>query len=49
MELTINEAREELLTITKQFEWLLTDSQQTALSMADSALKTIDDMNTKGR
>ena len=44
MELTITEAREELVTIVKDFNDFLTTSQKTAILLADQALKTIADM-----
>lgn len=49
MELTINEARQEILTIAQDYALVLCESQMVALSMAEQALKTIDDMKTKGR
>ena len=44
MELTITEAREELVTIVRDFNDFLTTSQKTAILLADQALKTIEDM-----
>lgn len=48
MDLTINEARQELLTIAQDFAPVLCESQLIAISMGEQALKTISDINTKG-
>lgn len=48
MDLTLTEARQELLTITRDYALVLCESQLTALALAEQALKTISDMETKG-
>ena len=47
-EMTINEARQEIVTIATDFSSVLTISQMTALLLSEQALKTIEDMQTKG-
>ena len=44
MELTITEARQTIVDLVSAFNTYLTPSERVALSMADQALKTIEDM-----